>query len=203
MKLVIGTHNRKKAREIVEILSAPGLELLTLEDFPDAPVPVEDATTFEGNAIKKATELADALNATVVADDSGLEVDALQGRPGVFSARYGGEHGNDRLNCEAVLAEMQGVPPEARRARFRCVAALAQPGRLLTTVEGRFDGLIAEAPRGDKGFGYDPIFIVPALDKTCAELAPDEKHAISHRGQAFRRLSEALPNWLDGSGESR
>jgi XTP/dITP diphosphohydrolase len=200
MKLIIGTHNRKKAQEIVEILSAPEFELLTLDDFPDAPHPIEDADTFAGNAVKKATELADALGAMVAADDSGLEVDALDGRPGVYSARYGGEHGNDQRNYEKVLAEMTGVPHEQRTARFRCVVALAVPGRLIGTAEGRFDGVISEVPRGTGGFGYDPIFVVPALDRTCAELSSEEKHAISHRGQAFRRLGEELPRWLAESG---
>jgi len=191
-RLVIGTHNRKKAGEIVQILDMPGLELLTLEAFPGAPEPVEDGATFEENAIKKATELADALGMLVAADDSGLEVDALGGRPGVLSARYGGEHGNDPRNTERLLREMRDVPREERAARFRCVAALAAPGRLLTTVEGRLEGRIAEEPRGNNGFGYDPVFIVPSLGKTCAELEPEEKNSISHRGEAFRKLKAAI-----------
>ncbi len=191
-RLVIGTHNRKKAGEIVQILDMPGLELLTLEAFPGAPEPVEDGATFEENAIKKATELADALGMLVAADDSGLEVDALGGRPGVLSARYGGEHGNDPRNTERLLREMRDVPREERAARFRCVAALAAPGRLLTTVEGRLEGRIAEEPRGNNGFGYDPVFIVPSLGKTCAELEPEEKNLISHRGEAFRKLKAAI-----------
>ena len=194
--LVIGTHNRKKGREIAQILQTPGLRLLTLDAFPDAPDPVEDGATFEENAIKKATELADALGAVVAADDSGLEVDALDGRPGVFSARYAGEHGNDPKNIEKLLAELAGVPAEQRTARFRCVAALAAPGRLLTTTQGRLEGAIAERPSGCNGFGYDPVFLVPGLGRTVAELEPDAKHAISHRGQAFRRLALALPGLL-------
>ena len=191
-RLVIGTHNRKKAGEIVQILDVPGLELLTLEAFPGAPEPVEDGATFEENAIKKATELADALGMLVAADDSGLEVDALGGRPGVLSARYGGEHGNDPRNIERLLREMKDVPREERAARFRCVAALAAPGKLLATVEGRLEGRIAEEPRGNNGFGYDPVFIVPSLGKTCAELEPEEKNLISHRGKAFRKLKAVI-----------
>jgi len=194
--LVIGTHNRKKGREIVRILDGCGATLHTLEDFPGAPEPVEDGETFEANAIKKATELAEALGTMVAADDSGLEVDALGGRPGVFSARYGGEHGNDPLNIARVLREMEGVPPERRTARFRCVAALAAPGALLATTHGTVEGVIAEEPRGTNGFGYDPIFFVPALGRTCAELEPGDKHKISHRGQAFRALRAELPRLL-------
>lgn len=194
--LIIGTHNLKKGREIAQILETPGLRLLTLDAFPDAPDPVEDGTTFEENAVKKATELADALGAVVAADDSGLEVDALGGRPGIFSARYAGEHGNDPKNIEKLLAELAGVPAARRTARFRCVAALAAPGRLLTTAEGRLEGTIAEQPRGHNGFGYDPVFLVPDLGCTAAELEPDAKHRISHRGQAFRRLGAALPGLL-------
>jgi len=194
--LVIGTHNRKKGLEIAQILDASGLRLLTLDEFPDAPEPVEDAGTLEGNAIKKATELADALGRMVAADDSGLEVDALGGEPGVFSARYGGEHGNDLRNIERLLREMKDVPPEKRTARFRTVVAVAVPGELLGTVEGALEGTIALEPRGSNGFGYDPVFIVPGLGATCAELAPDEKNSISHRGQAFRKLSDELPRLL-------
>jgi len=194
--LVIGTHNRKKKREIAQILETPGLTLQTLDDFPNAHEPVEDADTFEGNAIKKATELADALGTLVVADDSGLEVDALDGQPGVLSARYGGEHGNDDRNIERLLREMNGIPPEKRRARFRTVAALARPGRLLGTVEGTLEGTITVERRGSNGFGYDPVFLVPELGRTCAELEPDEKNRISHRGQAFRRLKDKLPELL-------
>lgn len=198
--LVIGTHNRKKAREIVQILDGPELRLVTLDDFPGAPEVVEDGATFEDNAILKATELADALGLLVAADDSGLEVDALGGRPGVLSARYAGEHGNDPRNIDLLLREMKDVPPARRTARFRCVAALAAPGELLTTTTGTIEGLIAEAPRGTNGFGYDPVFIVPALGRTCAELEPGEKHKISHRGQAFRRLKAALPDVLSKIG---
>jgi len=195
-RLVIGTHNRNKAGEIARILDSPGLELLTLEAFPGAPEPVEDGATFEENAVKKAAELADALGMLVAADDSGLEVDALDGRPGVLSARYGGEHGNDPRNIERLLREMQDVPREKRAARFRCVAALAEPGRLLATTEGRLEGRIAEEPRGCNGFGYDPVFVVPGLGKTCAELEPEEKNLISHRGQAFRKLRGVLGRFV-------
>ena len=194
--LVIGTHNKKKGREIAQILETPGLRLLTLDDFPGAPEPVEDEDTFEGNAIKKATELADALGMTVAADDSGLEVDALGGKPGVRSARYGGEHGNDALNIEKLLREMKDVPPEKRAARFRTVAAVAAPGKLLATVEGTLEGAISLDPRGSNGFGYDPVFIVPGLGKTCAQLEPEKKNNISHRGQAFRQLKDELPRLL-------
>lgn len=200
--LVIGTHNRKKGREIAQLLAMPGLCLRMLDEFPGAPQPVEDGATFESNAVKKATELAAALGMPVVADDSGLEVDALGGKPGVLSARYGGEHGNDPLNIRRVLRELQGVPREQRTARFRTVAALAEvagdgrSGRLLATVEGVLEGVIAEEPRGTNGFGYDPVFLLPGIGKTCAELEPEAKNEISHRGQAFRKLRALLPRLL-------
>lgn len=195
--IVVGTHNKKKAREIARILESSDLRLLTLDDFPNAPEPIEDGKTFAENAIKKATELADELGQLVVADDSGLEVDALDGRPGVFSARYGGEHGNDPKNIERVLRELECVPPEKRTARFKCVASLASPGKLLATTEGVVEGVIADAPSGTNGFGYDPVFIVPVFGRTCAELDSHEKDSISHRGQAFRamkfKLNEMFP----------
>ncbi len=194
--LVIGTHNPKKCREIARILETSRLRLLTLDEFPDAPEPVEDADTLEGNAIKKATELADALGQMVVADDSGLEIDALDGRPGVYSARYGGEHGNDSRNMARVLSEMTDVSPADRTARFRTVAAVAVPGKLLATIDGALEGVIGTERRGSNGFGYDPIFIVPDLAKTCAELEPNEKDSISHRGQAFRKVKDELPRLL-------
>jgi len=190
--VVIGTHNKKKGREIARIIALPGLRLLTLDDFPGAPEPVEDGKTFAENAVKKATELADSLGHIVVADDSGLEVDALGGRPGVISARYAGEHGNDPKNIERVLRELTGVPEENRTARFKCVAALAAPGKLMATTEGVVEGVIAGSPRGTSGFGYDPIFIVPQFGRTCAELEPHEKDAVSHRGKAFRALVKKL-----------
>ncbi len=200
VELVIGTHNRKKGAEIAAILASPGLDLKTLDDFPDAPVPVEDGETFEQNAIKKATELADALGRAVIADDSGLDVPELDGEPGVHSARYAGEHGNDRRNIEKLLRELEGVPEHRRAARFRSVAALAVPGRLLATATGRLDGVITEAPRGTGGFGYDPVFYLPEFGRTCAELSPDEKNAVSHRGKAFREMGRRLPGLL-GVGE--
>ncbi|MFW6107728.1 MAG: XTP/dITP diphosphatase [bacterium] len=199
--LVIGTHNEKKGREIAAILASPGLELKTLADFPDAPEPVEDGETFEENATKKATELADALGRAVVADDSGLEVPALGGEPGVHSARYAGEHGNDPRNIERLLRELDGLPAEERTARFRTVAALAVPGRLLARTTGSLEGVIADAPRGTGGFGYDPVFYLPELGRTCAELSPAEKNRVSHRGRAFRKLKERLPERL-GAGRA-
>ena len=139
----------------------------------------------------------------VVADDSGLEVDALGGRPGVQSARYGGEHGNDQLNTEKLLREMKDVPVGDRTARFRAVAALAVPGRALAVVDGVLEGSIATEPRGCNGFGYDPVFILPGEGKTCAQLEPEEKNEISHRGQAFRKLKAALPRFISLAHEER
>lgn len=192
MLLVIGTHNKKKAREIAQILAVPGLKVATLDDFPNAPHVDEDGKTFKENAIKKAVEVADAIGHMVCADDSGLEVDALGGAPGVVSARYGGEHGNDARNIDRLLRELRNVPLEKRTARFKTVAALAKPGELLATVEGTLEGVITEIPIGTNGFGYDPVFFIPALNKTCAQMSAIEKNDISHRGQAFRKLYDKM-----------
>lgn len=192
MLLVIGTHNKKKAREIAQILAVPGLKVATLDDFPNAPHVDEDGKTFKENAIKKAVEVADAIGQMVCADDSGLEVDALGGAPGVVSARYGGEHGNDARNIDRLLRELRNVPLEKRTARFKTVAALAKPGELLATVEGTLEGVITEIPIGTNGFGYDPVFFIPALNKTCAQMSAIEKNDISHRGQAFRKLYDKM-----------
>ena len=190
--LVVGTRNKKKLREIETILESLPVELKLLDDFPDAPEVEEDADTFAGNATKKAQTLANALHEWVVADDSGLEIDALEGRPGVMSARYAGLDATDAQKCEKVLAEMQGVPREKRTARFRCVIALARPGKLALTVEGRCEGFIAEKMSGKSGFGYDPVFYYPSAGRTFADMAPEEKNRVSHRGKALALFREEL-----------
>lgn len=196
LRLVVGTRNKKKKREIETILESFPVELKSLDDFPDAPEVEEDAETFEGNATKKARTLADALNEWVIADDSGLEIDALGGRPGVQSARYAGPDAMDAQKCQKVLAELQGVPREKRTARFRCVIALARPGRLEFTVEGRCEGCIAETMSGKGGFGYDPIFYYRAAGRTFAEMMPEEKNRVSHRGKALALFREEFGRYV-------
>src|SRR5437868_7144328 len=167
MLLVVGTRNRKKREEILEILDSPGLELRDLTSWPDAPEVVEDADTFEGNARKKAVELARYLKQWVLSEDSGLVVPALNGRPGVYSARYAGKQGDDEANNERLLAELGPLPDDRRGAYYVCTAALADPeGNVRTVVEGRCHGVILRERRGGGGFGYDPLFLIPEYHQT-------------------------------------
>lgn len=189
MKLVLATGNAYKVKEIRQLLNVPGLELLTLADIPEAPDVVEDGDTFEANAIKKAVALARHAGLPALADDSGLEVDALDGAPGVYSARYAGPEQDDRANLDRLLEALR--EREDRAGRFRCVIAYAEPDGETRTVEGACEGAIAREPRGDGGFGYDPVFVPDGYDRTFAEMSADEKHALSHRGRALRRAMEA------------
>ncbi len=195
--LVLGTHNRKKRQELMEILGGDGLELLDLTQFPDAPEVVEDGATFEANARKKATETAKYLNRWVLGEDSGLAVPALNGRPGVYSARYAGTHGDDAANNRRLLAELDPFPDDRRAAYYVCTAALADPtGEVRAVVEGRCNGVILREPRGDGGFGYDPLFCIPEYHRTFGELSARVKHALSHRGKAMARLKPLLRGLL-------
>lgn len=191
MKLLIATRNAHKLDEIRAILSRPGLTLVGVAEH-GRPLPevVEDADTFAGNALKKARTLCDASGLWTLADDSGLEVDALDGAPGVYSARYAGEGAGDAANNARLLRELDGV--EDRRARFRCVLALAAPDGRDWTVEGRCEGRIAHAPSGTGGFGYDPLFHPDGGTRSFAELTPAEKNRISHRARA---LAAAAREW--------
>ncbi len=195
-RVVLATRNRDKLREIARLLDPKQFELLTLDDFDDFPEVEEDGTTLEENALKKAREVAAATGLLTVADDTGLEVDALGGQPGVYSSRYAGEKAMYADNVQKLLRELRGVPQEKRTARFRCVAAIVDGSRQVT-VEGVCEGLILEEPRGEGGFGYDPVFYVPELGKTFAEMDTEEKNAVSHRGKAFRKAAEILRT-LDG-----
>jgi len=198
-RVVLATRNRDKLREIARLLDPERFKLLTLDDFDDFPEVEEDGATLEENALKKAREVAAATGLLTVADDTGLEVDALGGRPGVYSSRYAGENATYADNVQKLLRELQGVPREKRAARFRCVAAIVD-GEREVTAEGVCEGVILEEPRGEGGFGYDPVFFVPEVGKTFAEMSTEEKNAISHRGKAFRKAAEILMAW-DG-GES-
>jgi XTP/dITP diphosphohydrolase len=195
--LVVGTRNVKKRQELVEILADFGLDVRDLSGWPDAPEVIEDADTFEGNARKKATELARALGHWVLGEDSGLVVPGLNGRPGVYSARYAGKQGDDEANNARLLAELAPLPEDRRAAYYVCTAALADPtGDVKAVVEGRCHGVIAHELRGTGGFGYDPLFVIPEYHRTFGELSARVKHALSHRGRALARLRPILRRLL-------
>ncbi len=189
---IIATHNPGKVKEFKEILEPRGYDVKSLAEIGFAEEIEETGHTFEENAILKAEAVAKAVNKMVIADDSGLSIDNLGGRPGVYSARYAGEQKDDQANIEKVLSELKGIEKEQRTARFRCALAVSIPGEETKTVEGHVEGYIAEEPRGEYGFGYDPIFIVKDKDKTMAELTSDEKNKISHRADALKKLSKLL-----------
>ena len=196
--IVIGTHNKNKKAEIRKILNGMSLTLLDLEDFDDAPDIIEDGVTFEENAVKKALQLAKFCNMCVMADDSGLEIDALDKRPGVFSSRYCGEDTGYEEKCQKLFEELKSVPYDGRTARFRCAIALAEPEKLHFVVEASCEGLINTEPLGRNGFGYDPIFYVPEYNQTMAELEPDVKNLISHRALALKLFKERLERFMKG-----
>lgn len=188
MKVLLATRNAGKLTELRRMLVDGPVEVLGLADvpaFPDAP---ETGATFAENALAKARDAAVATGLPSVADDSGLAVEALNGMPGVLSARWSGRHGDDVANLELLLGQLADVPDERRRAAFVCAAALVVPGGPETVVHGEWPGRIVRAPRGTGGFGYDPIFVPDGEERTSAELTPSEKDAASHRGRAMRAL---------------
>ena len=199
MELVLATGNRDKQREMKAFLQDLGLTIRTLDEFPAAPVVIEDGETCQENAGKKAREIAQFTGALTLADDTGLEVDALGGRPGVFAARYAGAHATYADNCRKLLDELTGVPADQRGARFLTVVAIADPVSSVEFVEGVLRGRIADHCSGGHGFGYDPVFLVPELGKTLAELTLDRKNRISHRGQALAKAKDVLKRklWRD------
>ncbi|RSD23352.1 XTP/dITP diphosphatase [Mesobacillus subterraneus] len=190
--VIIATKNRGKAKEFEKLFLPKGLTVKTLLDFPELEDVEETGTTFEENAILKAEAISKVLGVRVIADDSGLEVDALEGRPGVYSARYAGPEKNDENNIDKVLEELQHVPESKKTARFCCALAMAEPGKDTLTVFGTCEGRILNERRGTNGFGYDPIFFVDAESKTMAELSSEEKNSISHRANAILKLEQAL-----------
>ena len=199
MKIVIATRNPGKLKELRALLGVPGLEWRSALDYPEVPDVVEDGDTFEANAIKKAEALSRATGGWALADDSGLEVDALGGEPGVRSARYAGEPADPAANNAKLLHALEGRTD--RRARFRCVIALAGPGVPTATVEGACEGRIVTEPRGTGGFGYDPLFVPDGYEETFAELPAETKNSISHRGRALARAREAWGTQLEAAGE--
>jgi XTP/dITP diphosphohydrolase len=191
-ELVLATRNRHKVEELIALLRDCDITIRTLDEFPTAPDVVEDGETCEANAVKKARVIAEFTGLPAVADDTGLEVDALGGRPGVYAARYAGEEATYEDNCRKLLQELIGVPRERRTARFLTVAAIALPSGRVRVAQGTLDGVIAEEANGTLGFGYDPVFLVPALGKTLAQLSADQKNTISHRAKAFTQAKELL-----------
>ena len=189
-EVIIATKNSGKAKEFERIFRVKGLQVKTLLDFPEIEDVEETGTTFEENAKIKSETISNLLGKMVIADDSGLEVDALEGRPGVYSARYAGPQKNDEDNIDKVLEELKDVPENERTARFRCVLAVSQPGKKTVTFAGACEGLILTERKGTNGFGYDPIFFVEKKGKSMAELAPEEKNKISHRALAIKTLEE-------------
>ncbi|MCL6473042.1 MAG: XTP/dITP diphosphatase [Firmicutes bacterium] len=194
-ELIIASQNEGKIREIIDILDLKDVKVYTLKDFPNWPNVEETGSTFYDNALIKARALVEAFGKPAVADDSGLEVDALGGKPGIYSARYAGEQGNAKKNNEKLLRELEGVPWDRRTARFRCVAVIMTPDGWVAQAEGTLEGRIGFEPRGAGGFGYDPIFIVEGEERTVAEMPLDEKNKISHRAKAFRKLKEKMPEF--------
>lgn len=194
-EVVLATRNRHKGEELAALLEGLNIRIRTLADFPDAPEVIEDGSTCGENAVKKAVEIARATGLPAVADDTGLEVDALGGRPGVYAARYAGEQATYEDNCRKLLGELAGVPRDRRTARFITVAALALPDGTHQTTTGVLDGVIAEQPVGSRGFGYDPVFYVPELGRTLAELTAEGKNRLSHRAKAFRRMRLILASF--------
>ena len=199
-RLVLATHNPHKVREVSRILanSGAGVELVGTDEYPDLPDVVETGTTFAENALLKAHAVAAATGLPAIADDSGLCVGVMGGMPGVFSARWVGRHGDDAANLDLVLAQLSDVPDARRRANFTCVAAFATPSGREHVVEGRLLGSLIREPRGNNGFGYDPIFVPDGASRTTAEISPTEKDTISHRGRAFRAQADQLHVLLAG-----
>ncbi len=193
MEIVLATRNKKKIEEVRRITVDLPITILSLDNFPNCPETVEDKDTFEGNAVKKAIEVCQCTGKSALADDSGLEVDALNGAPGVYSARYaGGTTGNDIRNYEKLLAELKDVPDHKRGARFVCCMALALPDGTVKTFFGYAEGCIGREPKGTTGFGYDPVFIPDGHKRTFAEMAGGEKDRLSHRGKALEKLAHFL-----------
>ena len=203
LHVIIATRNRDKIRELTRLLAMRGIRWHALSDFPDVPPVKETGLTFEANARAKACAVARAAGRIALADDSGLEVEALGWRPGVRSARFAGRHGDHAANNRKLLRALAGVPPARRRARYRCVLALASPSRLLALTRGAWTGRIALAPRGSGGFGYDPVFHVPGLGKTVGQSPASVKRRLSHRANAARRLRPALRRLVGVTGPRR
>jgi XTP/dITP diphosphohydrolase len=202
-RLVVGTHNKKKREELNDLLKDIGLEVVDLSAYPDIKDVEETGTTFEENARLKASEYAKLTSEWVLAEDSGLVVPALQGRPGVYSARYSGTHGDDAANNKRLLAELAPLPEEKRAGYYVCTAALSDPkGIVVAVTEGRCHGVIVMEPRGNGGFGYDPLFLVREFHRTFGELSLRVKQALSHRAKAVMQMRPAIRKVIRDQSES-
>ena len=195
--LLVATLNPGKLREFQGYLAGLAFYVTGLQSLPDVPSSPEDGDTFEQNACQKASYYSRLFPGLTLADDSGLVVDALGGEPGVYSARYVSPSATDEQRCREILTRLQDVAKPDRTARFVCCLALARQGTIVRTFDGTVEGEIAREPRGDNGFGYDPIFLLPELNRTMAELSAAEKFEVSHRGQALRRMSEYLRSGVE------
>lgn len=196
--LVLASRNLKKSREIAELFAPHGIVVVSVADFPDVPDVVEDGQTFVENAAKKAAQTATFLSRWAIGEDSGLMVDALDGAPGIYSARYSGEHATDATNNQKLLAELSGVPEQQRGAQYVCSVAVAdESGEIRLRMEATCRGRITTLARGHNGFGYDPYFLIPEYHRTFGELSPLVKRQLSHRARAFNRLIPRLVNLLD------
>ncbi|MFT8824060.1 MAG: XTP/dITP diphosphatase [Liquorilactobacillus mali] len=193
-KILIATKNEGKAREFRAFFVPKGFRVETLNELKEIPEIIEDGQTFEENALIKAQSLTDVLQTVVVADDSGLMVDALGGEPGIYSARYAGDH-DDSANNKKLLEKLKDVPDEKRTATFHTSLVVTRIGKKPLVVNGDVKGKILKKLQGNDGFGYDPLFYLPELDKTFAELTPAEKNKVSHRGRAIKKLSEKFDDW--------
>jgi len=194
--IVIATKNKGKAKEFEELFHQKGYQIKTLHDFPDVEDVEETGVTFEENALLKAETISKQFDTLVLADDSGLIVDALDGAPGIYSARYAGEDKNDAKNRAKLLSELADVNPENRTARFHTTLAVAEPGKESLVVSGEVHGHIVEVPRGNNGFGYDSLFYLPEKEQTLAELTQNEKNTVSHRFQALKNLDKEFDEWI-------
>jgi XTP/dITP diphosphohydrolase len=196
MDILISSRNEDKIREIRSIFNSPEFNLKTLDKFPNAPNVEEDGNTLYENAFKKAVALSKFTGLATISDDTGLEVQILNGKPGVFSARYAGRNASYEENVEKLLEEVKGIPKGERKAQFRCVAVFYHPSGMTIWEEGIVQGIILNERRGRNGFGYDPVFYLPEIGKTFAEMSEEEKNEISHRGKAFRKLYASVKNKL-------
>ena len=192
MKLFLATGNQHKVKEMKEILADIDIEILSQADYSDLPEVIEDTDTFRGNALKKARELGDYVGLPAIADDSGLVVEALNGRPGVYSARFAGEEATDEENNNKLLDLLAEVPPEQRQAHFTCAMAFVTPAGEEEIVIGKCQGQIAAQPKGEAGFGYDPLFIPEGYEASFAQLGSEIKNKISHRGRALEKMEQVL-----------
>ncbi|EXJ23160.1 Nucleoside 5-triphosphatase RdgB (dHAPTP, dITP, XTP-specific) [Alkalibacterium sp. AK22] len=199
--LLVATRNEGKAREFEYLFNQKGFQVKTLLDYPELPDVEETGESFDENAVLKAETIAQHFKMFVLADDSGLMVDALHGQPGIYSARYAGEEKNDAKNNAKLLNELYDISDADRTAKFHCSLALAKPGRKTLVVEGQVEGRIAGVPQGENGFGYDSLFFLPERDCTMAQLSKEEKNQLSHRAKAIQELGHVLDHWLNTDEE--